>query len=109
VLLLQVPADQWLFGAIDTALGCWRRHTRWQVTKILITGGFELVLTPRYLYAMAMPGWWWFGKVRKLSVIPESTVRADNALARLSHLTERVLPLLAGLTLVTVARVYDHA
>lgn len=108
VLLLQVPAHQWLFGAIDTALGHWRRYTRRQLAKILTSTGFELMLMPRYLYALAMPGWWWFGKVRKLSVVPEATARVANAVAWLSQLAERVIPLPVGLTLVTVARVHDR-
>ncbi|MFI5165415.1 MAG: class I SAM-dependent methyltransferase [Thermoanaerobaculales bacterium] len=109
VLLLQVPAHQWLFGAVDAALGHWRRYTRRQLAKILTVAGFELTLTPRYLFALAMPGWWWFGKMRKVSVVPEASVRVANAFAWLSQLIERVLPFPVGLTLVTVARVHEHA
>lgn len=109
VLLLQVPAHQWLFGAIDAALGHWRRYTRRQLGDLLIAAGFELVLTPRYLFALAMPGWWWFGRMRKVSVVPDASARVANAFAWLSQLIEGVLPLSAGLTLVTVAGVNERA
>ena len=108
VLMLQVPAHQWLFGSIDTALGHWRRYTRRQLADVLVTAGFELVMRPRYLYALAIPGWWWCGRVRALRVVPEGTVRIANALARLSRVVETVVPLPMGLTLVAAARARDR-
>ena len=106
-LLLQVPAHPFLYGSIDRALGHWRRYTGSALGRILSRAGFELVVPPHHLYVLAIPGWWWFGRVRKERVVPEGTARAANAVVVASRLLERVLPLRAGLTLVAVGRVPD--
>jgi SAM-dependent methyltransferase len=103
-VLLQVPAHPRLFGSIDTALGHWRRYTRKGLAGILAAAGFDLVLAPRYLYLLAIPGWWWFGRVRRRTVVPETTVRIANTMAAMSRSLESLIRAPAGLTLVAVGQ-----
>ncbi|HUK14242.1 MAG TPA: class I SAM-dependent methyltransferase, partial [Thermoanaerobaculaceae bacterium] len=108
-LLLQVPAHPALFGAVDRALGHFRRYTRRDLSALLRRSGFQLTLEPTYLFLLAIPGWWWCGRVRKLSVVPQSTALVANAVASVSRALERVVRLPLGLTLVTVARTQAEA
>lgn len=103
-LVLQVPAHPFLYGSIDEALGHWRRYTRSRLADALERSGFELDAPPRHLYVLAVPGWWWFGRVKKRRIVPEATVRVANATVVFSQFLERILPLRMGLTLVAVAR-----
>jgi SAM-dependent methyltransferase len=106
-LLLQVPAHPSLYGTIDEALGHCRRYTRSQLAGILVRNGFEPEAPPRHLYLLAVPGWWWFGRVKRRRIVPGTTVRVANAMVVLSRWLERALPLRVGLTLVAVARVRE--
>lgn len=104
-LLVQVPAHQWLFGSIDACLGHYRRYTTRSLAAALRQGGFALELTPRYLYALAVPGWWLMGRVVRRRSVPEGSVRTANALAAVSRALERVIRLPFGLTVLAVGRV----
>ena len=104
-IVLQVPAHPSLYGSIDEALGHWRRYTRSRLADALERSGFELEAAPRHLYVLAVPGWWWFGRVRRRRIVPATTVRVANATVVLSQALEWILPGRVGLTLVAVARV----
>jgi SAM-dependent methyltransferase len=106
-LALQVPAHQALYGSVDRALGHYRRYNARQLAALLEETGFAITLPPRYLYSLAIPGWWWFGKVRKAKAVPGATARIANALVRTSRALERLLPLPFGLTLVSIASAPD--
>ncbi len=103
-LLLQVPAHQWLFGEVDRALGHHRRYSRRSLKAVLTSCGFEIVAAPRYLFVLAIPGWWWVGRVRRQPTVSQGTARSANAVVTLSRLLEAVLRPPVGLTLVCVAR-----
>ena len=101
-LAVQVPAHPWLYGSMDRALGHHRRYTRRGLDALLGSGGFRLLRPARPLYALGIPGWWWFGRVTRSRHVPASSVQAANLLARLSRAVESVIPSPVGLTLVAV-------
>lgn len=103
-LLVQVPAHAWLYGSIDRALGHFRRYTASQLSHLLRGSGLTLVNRPRYLFAAAVPGWWWHGKVRHVRRVPEGSVKLVNALAGVSRSVESILRLPVGITLLAAAR-----
>lgn len=101
-LAVQVPAHPWLHGSMDRALGHHRRYTRRGLEALLTAGGFRLVRPARPLYALGIPGWFWFGKIVRARHVPSSGVGVANLLARWSRALESVVPSPVGLTLVAV-------
>ncbi len=99
---MQVPAHPWLYGSMDRALGHHRRYTRRGLDELLEAGGVHLARRARPLYALGIPGWWWFGRVVRTLHVPASSVQVANLLARVSRAAESVLPAPVGLTLVAV-------
>lgn len=103
-LLVQVPAHQWLYGSMDAALGHFRRYTSGSLRALLEGSGLQLLSPPRYLFALGVPGWWWFGRVQRRTSVPEQSVAISNLLAGLSRRLESAIPLPLGLTLIARAR-----
>jgi len=104
MLCLQVPAHGWLYGCVDRAVGHHRRYTRRGLSALLTESGMSPVYGPRYLYCLAIPGWWWVGQVRRLEVVPAGSVWLANLMAAASRCVETVVRPPVGLTLVTVVR-----
>jgi SAM-dependent methyltransferase len=104
ILFVQVPAHQWLFGTIDLALGHQRRYASRDIEEMLKEAGLEMALAPRYLYTLAIPGWWLYGRILRRRTVPETSVRVANALAGLSRCLEGVIRAPAGLTIVAAGR-----
>jgi hypothetical protein len=103
ILLVQVPAHNWLYGTIDRALGHHRRYTAAGLRGLLRRHGLSPVGGPHYLFGAAVPGWWWHGRVRRARRVPEGSVRVVNALAWVSQVVESVVRLPLGITLVAAA------
>jgi 2-polyprenyl-3-methyl-5-hydroxy-6-metoxy-1,4-benzoquinol methylase len=103
-ILIQVPAHPVLFGSVDRALGHRRRYTAASLRRLLGESGFEMLFGPRYLYALAIPGWWLLGRVMGRSAVPASSVRLANAMVTFSRLVEDRVALPFGLTLLAGAR-----
>lgn len=103
-LLVQVPAHQWLYGSMDAALGHFRRYTAASLRTLLEGSNLDLLSPPRYLFALGIPGWWWFGRVRRHTSVPEQSVAVSNLLAGLSRRLESAISLPLGLTLIAHAR-----
>jgi hypothetical protein len=87
---------------MDRALGHHRRYTRRGLDELLEAGGVHLARRARPLYALGIPGWWWFGRVVRTLHVPASSVQVANLLARVSRAAESVFPAPVGLTLVAV-------
>ncbi|HPC83075.1 MAG TPA: class I SAM-dependent methyltransferase [Thermoanaerobaculaceae bacterium] len=104
VLLVQVPAHQWLYGSIDASLGHYRRYTARQLASLLEGAGLALVASPRHLFGLGIVGWWLYGRVLRRRAVPEQSVRVSNLLAGLSRRLEAVLRPPLGLTLVAGGR-----
>ena len=103
-LFLQVPAHNWLYGSIDSAVGHQQRYRADEVNAVLTRHGFVLERPARHLYALGIPGWWWFGRVAHRTLVPEGSVRLANTLVRVSRALEHVVRLRLGLTLVAAGR-----
>jgi hypothetical protein len=101
-VLILVPALQSIYGAMDTALGHYRRYNKDRLRAVLTGAGLEVVML-RWFNRAGVLGWWWRGKVRGLSDIP---VRSAGAFDRLVPLLrhERLLPLPFGQSVIGVGR-----
>ena len=64
VIVLIVPAFEWLYGPIDRNLGHHRRYSRASIRKLSRDCGLE-IKTLRYMNCAGFFGWWWNARVFK--------------------------------------------
>lgn len=109
-LVLQVPAHAWLYGSLDHAAGHFRRYTRALVRQRLAAAGF-CVERARYMNALAIPGWWVAGRLRRQGLEDESSnaqVRFyDRYLIPLARAVESIVPPPLGLSVLAIGRAGD--
>jgi glycosyltransferase involved in cell wall biosynthesis len=101
-LVLLVPAHQFLFGEMDTAIGHYRRYARPSLLALLEREGFSLE-TDMMINALSTPGWFLNGRILKRTSVPGLQARLANRLVPLFRL-ERKLNLPFGLSVIAVAR-----
>ena len=106
-LALQVPAHPWLYGSLDEAAGHYRRYTRRELRGKLETAGF-VVESLRSVNALAIPGWWWAGRVRRQGLADDACnaqVRLyDRWLIPVARRLEAILAPPLGLSLLALGR-----
>lgn len=101
-VLILVPAMQSIYGAMDTALGHFRRYDKQRLRSVLTAAGLEVVML-RWFNRAGVLGWWWRGRVRGRSDIPASSAAMfDKVVPLLRH--ERLLPLPFGQSVIGVGR-----
>ncbi|MDG1957133.1 MAG: glycosyltransferase [Candidatus Binatia bacterium] len=106
-LVLLVPAHQFLFGAMDSAIGHFRRYARPSLRALLEREGFSLE-NDFMLNALSTPGWFLNGRILRRTSVPGMQARLANRLVPLFRL-ERKLNLPIGLSVVAIARRRDPA
>ncbi len=97
-----VPAHQWLYGSLDRYLGHFRRYSADGFAGLLREAGFEPVLV-RLVNPLAVPGWWFNGRVLGRRVLPSLQVAVFGRLVWLVKLLSRwQIPV--GISVLAVAR-----
>jgi hypothetical protein len=100
-ILLYVPAGPWAFGALDTALGHYRRYTKKRLRILAKEVGLQLVAC-RYINAPGSLGWCWSSRIRKqTTILPAQAQLVDRVVPYLSAF-ERIFPPLFGQSLFAV-------
>jgi SAM-dependent methyltransferase len=99
-VVLLVPAVPALYGALDRALGHYRRYTPVMLRRLFHDGGLAMRHL-EYFNLAGMPGWWFIGRVLKRSMIPAGSLRLYDALVPLFRL-ERYLPWRLGQSLIAI-------
>jgi SAM-dependent methyltransferase len=99
-LILLVPALPALYGAMDEALGHYRRYTRRELAAKFAAAGLR-VPHVEYFNLAGVPGWWFAGRVLKRRVIPAGSLRVYDALVPLFRL-ERLIPWRIGQSLIVI-------
>ena len=84
-LLLYVPASNWAFGSLDTALGHFRRYSRHGMKQLVETAGGNLHKC-HYVNFIGVFGWYWAGRIRK-----DEFIQRGNA-----HLVDTLVPYLSA-------------
>ncbi len=99
-VLVLVPALQSIYGAMDEALGHYRRYDKARLRSVLESAGLDVAMLVWFNRAGVL-GWWWRGKVRGRADIPASSARMfDRLVPLLRH--ERLLPLPFGQSVIGV-------
>ena len=100
-LLIFVPADQSLFGTLDTQVGHYRRYSDQTLRTALETAGFN-IRRLTYHNVFGRFGWWLNGRVLKRKHLPAAQSRIFDLAVPLLRRLEPERPK-NGLSLVAVA------
>ena len=99
---LLVPAHMRLYGAIDAAIGHYRRYNRAGFARLLAEAGFE-VEKARYLNPTGPVGWFLNGRILRRTTVPlRQATLYDRVYPILSQLERLNLPF--GLSVLAIAR-----
>lgn len=108
VLGLIVPAHGWLYGRMDAEAGHFRRYTRRSLAAVLGRSGWE-VQKLRYINVLGAAGWWYHNRWRRSAGLADASVNrqmqsADCWLPAVARLTDPLCGLVAGLSVLAIAR-----
>jgi 2-polyprenyl-3-methyl-5-hydroxy-6-metoxy-1,4-benzoquinol methylase len=90
-LILLVPNDPRAFGAIDTAVGHYRRYTPETLAAVLAATGYELEKMLRF-NRISMPAWRFTGQVRKTANLSRTALRIFDRFVWLWRKIDSSLP-----------------
>ena len=103
LLIVLVPAYQWLFNTLDVELGHFKRYRAESLKQLLQAQGMEVVHT-RYFNSAAMPGWWLAGSVMKKKIVPYGQLKLYNRMVPAFRMLDRLLMHQTGLSVIAVAK-----
>ena len=101
-VVLLVPALKGIYGAIDKAIGHFRRYEKKEITGKLIEAGFA-VEEARFINMIGVPGWYVNSCLLKRKEIPGLQARLSNKLVPLLQLEKQLTPPW-GMSLLAVGR-----
>jgi SAM-dependent methyltransferase len=105
-VVILVPALPQLFGAIDEAVGHYRRYTP-QTLRALLEGNGLTVDTLEWMNLVGIPGWFMNSRVLRRRSVSRLQLKLYDRLAPLLAEAERHVKLPVGMSLFAVARVTD--
>ena len=88
-LLVYVPACPFAYGALDVALGHFRRYTP-DTLSALLRGAGLAPERPQYINLLGLLGWWWNGRVLRRRQISPSQVAVFERLVPLVRIEDRI-------------------
>ena len=89
--IILVPSGQELFGALDVALGHFRRYTKEELHEKLARAGFRVERVLGF-NRIARPGWYVSGKILRRSTLGRFQLRAFDSLVWLWRRVDAYLP-----------------
>ena len=102
-VLILVPALPQIFGALDEAVGHYRRYTPQTLRAVLDSNGFEVEVLD-WMNLVGIPGWFVNGKLLKRRSMPQLQLRLYDQLAPWITRAESMVKLPVGMSLFCVAR-----
>jgi SAM-dependent methyltransferase len=102
-LLLLVPAERYLYGTLDRALGHHRRYERRPLQALLVRSGF-VVESLHYMNFPGIFGWFVNGRVFRRELLPRPQLALFNLLAPFFERVEACFPPPRGQSLVAICR-----
>lgn len=106
-VLIVVPALPQLFGALDEAVGHYRRYTDATLRAVLEQNGFEIELL-EWMNLAGIPGWFVNSRLFKRRAMPPLQLRIYDQVAPLVAKAEQLVKLPVGMSLFCVARTLSH-
>jgi SAM-dependent methyltransferase len=105
-LIIKVPAGQWLYGTLDSAVGHYRRYTMAGLRETLGRAGL-VEREQKYFNRTGTAGWWWHGRLRRRHVPPAGSIKAFDGLVPVIRWAERLMPLPFGLSIISISERAD--
>lgn len=103
LFVLIVPAHQWLYGAMDSSIGHYRRYTKAMAQQKLEQAGFQ-ILQQKYLNMVGALGWFVNGRLLQRTVPPSGQLRMFNKIVPMIKTVEKVFSPPFGISLMTVGK-----
>jgi len=103
VLVLIVPAHEWLYGTMDEAIGHYRRYSKETLKSKLEPAGFE-VIRQDYINLLGVLGWWVNGRLLKKSVPPSGQLKIYNRIVPIWKTLEALISTPIGISLISISR-----
>lgn len=102
VIIMLVPAYNWLFNSIDTALGHFRRYNKKKVRTLFSKTQMQTIHI-HYFNASAIGGWFVSGKILKNAVIKQEQMKLYNRLVPVFKFVDICTFNKVGISLIAVA------
>ena len=102
-LVLIVPSHSWLYGAMDSSIGHYRRYSKQDMERKLRAAGF-CVESHRYMNGLGALGWFVNGRLLRQEVPPKDQLKLFNLLVPVVQLIESMVPPPFGISLLSIAR-----
>ena len=102
-VVLIIPALQQIYGAIDEAIGHYRRYSREEIQEKLTAAGLS-VEHVSYFNLVGVPGWYLNARLLRRRTVPGFQARVNDWLVPLLRLERRFKPRL-GMSLLAVGRI----
>ena len=100
-LVLLVPAERYLYGTLDRALGHYRRYERRELRTLVEASGYRVDLL-RYTNLAGILGWFLNGRVLRRRLLPRPQLALFNRLAPLFERLEGWVPPPRGQSLLAI-------
>ena len=97
-----VPALPVLFGALDDAVGHYRRYTQGSLRKVLESNGFRIVHL-EWMNVLGIPGWFVNGRIFRRRTVPGLQLKVFDRILPLIARIESKFRLPIGMSLFAVA------
>jgi SAM-dependent methyltransferase len=88
-LVVKVPAGEWLYSPLDSAIGHFRRYSKKSLRRVFEDAGLARG-DERHFNAAGVPGWWLNGRVLKRITPPQEQIRVFEAIVPLLRVVETV-------------------
>ncbi len=102
-LVLLLPAERYLYGTLDQALGHYRRYEPDDVRPLVEDAGYAVELL-EYMNLPGILGWFLNGRLLRRRLLPRAQLAVFNVLAPLFEWMEGAIPPPRGQSLLVVCR-----
>jgi hypothetical protein len=102
-LLLLLPAEKYLYGTLDVALGHYRRYEPAELRELVRATGYQIERL-RYMNLPGILGWFLNGRVLRRQLLPRPQLALFNLLGPVFEAVEGVVPPPRGQSLLAICR-----
>lgn len=103
ILVLLVPAHDFLFGKIDKSIGHYRRYDKAKLNKLVTNIGFKII-NERIMNMLGGIGWWFSSKLFANSKVDTNKIKIFNLLAPIILPIEDMIEPPIGTSILMVAQ-----